>query len=77
MIFGQPPKRDLPLISFNCIESRIFDIWAMHGIDVFNFNHELSQQLRNSYGEENGEVRFPTEEWEVLSLIQDIRRVND
>ncbi len=68
---------EVQLISFTCIENRIFDTWAMHGIDVFNFNHELSQQLKDSYGEENGEVRFPTEEWEVLSLIHDIRRVND
>lgn len=76
-IVRDPRHDEVQLISFNCIENRIFDIWAMHGIDVLNFNQELSQQLRNSYGEENGEVRFPTEQWEVLSLIHDIRRVSD
>ena len=65
---------EVQLISFTCIENRIFESWAMHGIGVFNLNLELSQQLKNSYGEENGEVRFPTEEWKVLAMIHDIRR---
>jgi hypothetical protein len=71
----QDPRHDeVQLISFTCIENRIFESWAMHGIGVFNLNHELSQQLKKSYGEENGEARFPTEEWKVLAMIHDIRR---
>ncbi len=71
----QDPRHDeVQLISFSCIENRIFESWAMHGIGVFDLNHELAQQLKNSYGAENGEVRFPTEEWKVLAMIHDIRR---
>ena len=74
----QDPRHDeVQLISFTCIENRIFDSWAMHGIGVFNLNPELSRQLKKSYGEENGELRFPIEEWKVLAMIHDIRRVTD
>ena len=73
-IVKDPRHDEVQLISFTCIENRIFESWAMHGIDVFNLNHELSEQLKSSYGEENDEVRFPTEEWKVLAMIHDIRR---
>ena len=62
------------LISFTCAEERIFASWTMHGIGVFNFNRELAERLRQTYGEEDGDVRFPTEEWRALALIADIRR---
>ena len=66
----------MQLISFTCVEKRLFKNWAMNGIGVFDFNMELARQLKITYGEEDGEVRFPTEEWQVLSLISDIRMVN-
>lgn len=66
---------EIQLISFSCIENRIFESWAMHGIGVFSLDTELSEHLKKSYGEEDGEVRFPTEEWKVLAMIHDIRRV--
>ena len=65
---------EVQLISFTCIENRIFESWTMHGIGVFDLNIELSRQLKDSYGEEHGEVCFPTEEWKVLAMIHDIRR---
>jgi hypothetical protein len=74
-IVQDPMHDEVQLISFTCIENRIFDSWAMHGIGVFNLNPELSRQLKKSYGEENDELRFPTEEWKVLAMIHDIRRV--
>jgi hypothetical protein len=65
------------LVSFMCVENRIFPDWAMHGIGLFNFNLEITKQLKVSFGEENGEVRFPTEEWLALSMISNIRQLND
>jgi hypothetical protein len=73
-IVRDPRHHQIQLVSFTCTEKRIFAAWAMHGIGLFNFNRELSQHLKSSYGEEDGEVRFPTEEWAVLSMINDIRR---
>ena len=61
------------LISFACIESRLFGGWAMHGVGIFDFNAELSQQLIHKWGEEEGGVRFPVQEWQALALINDIR----
>ncbi|MBT8071211.1 MAG: BLUF domain-containing protein [Gammaproteobacteria bacterium] len=69
------PRHDrVQLISFTCAEERIFRSWTMHGIGVFNFNRELAERLRQTYGEEGGDVRLPTEEWQALALIADIRR---
>lgn len=64
---------DVQLISFNCVESRLFGGWAMHGIGIFDFNAELSRTLVDKWGEEGGGVRFPLQEWEALALINDIR----
>lgn len=66
---------DICLISFQCVDSRLFDGWGMRGIGVFEFNQKLSQQLILKYGEEEGGVRFPQDEWLALSLINDIRMI--
>ena len=73
-IVRDPRHIRVQLISFSCEEKRIFDNWAMHGIGVFNFNEELSSELKRTYGEEDGELRFPTQEWQALAMIADIRR---
>ena len=61
------------LISFTCAEERIFNNWTMHGIGVFGFNEEISGPLKEKYGEEDGEVCFPTDEWKALAFIADVR----
>lgn len=61
------------LIAFDCVESRLFGGWAMHGIGIFDFNRELIDDLVRQYGEEEGSVRFPVEDWKVLALISDLR----
>ena len=75
-IVRDPRHHQVQLVSFTCTEKRIFGTWAMHGVGLFNFNSEISEQLKASYGEEDGEVCFPTEEWSALSMIHDIRRSN-
>ena len=37
-------------------------------------NRELLDDLIEQYGEEDGSVRFPVEEWKVLALISDLRQ---
>ncbi len=68
---------NVQLISFACIESRLFGGWVMHGIGLFDFNAELSQQLIDKWGEEDGGVRFPVQEWQALALINDIRNAQN
>lgn len=64
---------EVQLISFGCVESRIFGGWSMHAIGIFDFNEELVADLIDRYGEEGGSVRFPVEDWKVLALISDLR----
>lgn len=69
------PRHDkVQLIAFDCVESRLFGGWAMHGVGVFDFNRELIDDLIAQYGEEEGSVRFPVEDWKVLALISDLRK---
>lgn len=64
--------QDIKLIAFNPIDARLLNSWNMRGIGVFDFNVELEQELIAKYGEEDGEVRFPLEGWQVLAMLQDI-----
>jgi len=57
------------LISFAEIEERKFGEWAMHGIGLFDLNHELTRKLCKIFGEDNGNVRFPTTAAEVMELL--------
>ena len=72
-IVRDPRHAKIRLVAFNCVDSRLFGGWAMHGIGIFNFNRELVAELINQYGEEEGSVKFPVEDWKVLSLISDLR----
>ena len=76
-IVRDPRHIQLQLISFTCIENRVFDNWTMHGIGLFNFNEELSDQLKETYGVEDGEVCFPVQEWQALAMIADLRRAGN
>lgn len=74
---ARDPRHDsLQLVSFNCVESRVFSDWTMHGVGIFDLNAELSKRLQDTFGEEDGELRLPTEEWAALALINDIRHAN-
>lgn len=64
---------DVQLIGFDCIENRMFEDWAMHGIGIFNFNVSIIEPLLKKYGTEDGQLRIPTETWQALSLIADLR----
>jgi len=60
---------EIQLISFGEIEERRFANWGMHGIGLFDLNQELAATLRSKFGEENGNVRFPSTEHEVIDLL--------
>ena len=45
----------------------------MRGIGTFDFNRKLAAELIRKYGDEEGGVHFPLEEWQALALINDIK----
>jgi len=59
----------IEIISFTEIEERDFGEWAMHGIGLFDLNHELAVKMCNRFGEENGDVRLPSTAREVTDLL--------
>ena len=59
----------LQLISFNSIKERKFGSWAMHGIGLFDLNHDLIFRLCLKFGEDNGNVRFPSTMKETMALL--------
>jgi len=57
------------LISFTEIQERKFGDWAMHGIGLFDLNRDLKLKLCEKFGEDNGNVRFPSRASEVMDLL--------
>ena len=45
----------------------------MKGFGLFDLNLELEERLKEEYGEEDGGIKFPIEEWSSLSLMHDIK----
>ena len=76
-IVRDPRHDDIKLISFNVMDARLFAGWGMKGIGVFDFNKQIERQLMEKYGEEDGGIRFPLEEWMALAMIHDIKMMRD
>ncbi|MFC1796245.1 BLUF domain-containing protein [Pseudomonadota bacterium] len=57
------------LISFAEIQKRRFGDWGMHGIGLFDLHNELTDELRQKFGEEDGNVRLPSTMDEVMELV--------
>lgn len=75
-IARDPRHEKIQLISFTETDKRIFGDWAMHGIGLFDLNHELALELRSHFGEDNGNVRLPTTRTGVMDLL-DIMSLED
>ena len=68
---------DIRLIGFSVIDARLFGGWGMRGIGAFDFNKDIEQQLVGKYGEEEGGIHFPLEEWQALAMIHDIKMMDE
>ena len=68
---------EIQLISFSVIDARIFEAWGMLGIGVFDLNKRLEVELKQRYGEHDGELDFPLEEWKALAMIHDINLMSE
>jgi hypothetical protein len=67
----------LSIISFSVVDARLFDGWGMRGIGAFDFNKSIETELKDKYGEEEGGIHFPLEEWQVLAMINDIKMTQE
>jgi len=67
----------IELIYFGTASRQIFKGWYMRGIGIFDLNTELEAELVKKYGEEEGGVRFPVEEWAALALFHDVKLTAD
>jgi hypothetical protein len=68
---------ELSIIGFTVIDARLFGGWGMRGIGAFDFNQQIEQQMKEKYGEEDGGMRFPLEEWQALAMINDIKMMRE
>jgi hypothetical protein len=68
---------DIRLVGFSVIDARLFGGWGMRGIGAFDFNKDIEGQLVQKYGEEEGGIRFPLEEWQALAMLNDIQMMGD
>ncbi|MDH3991473.1 MAG: BLUF domain-containing protein [Gammaproteobacteria bacterium] len=68
---------DLSIVGFSIIDARLFGGWGMRGIGAFDFNKQIEEELKDKYGEEEGGIRFPLEEWQALAMINDIKMMRD
>jgi hypothetical protein len=68
---------ELSIISYSVIDARLFGGWGMRGIGAFDFNREVEKELIDKYGEEEGGIHFPLEEWQALAMINDIKMVRE
>ena len=64
---------ELSIIGFSLIDARLFGSWGMRGIGAFDFNLQIEAELKQKYGEEDGGLHFPLEEWQALAMINDIK----
>ena len=76
-IARDPRHARIQLLSFEVVDARLFGSWAMKGIGILDANTDLARQLIAKYGEEDGGVRFPLESWLALSMIYDIRAIQE
>ena len=76
-IVTDPRHEQIQLVSFGPVEKRLFEGWVMKGFGLFDLNLELAERLIEKYGEEEGGVRFPIEEWSALSLMHDIKVMSE
>ena len=76
-IVRDPRHDELSIVAFSLMDARLFGGWGMRGIGAFDFNRKLEAELIRKYGEEEGGVHFPLEEWQALALINDIKMTSE
>ena len=68
---------ELSIVAFSIVDARLFDGWGMRGIGAFDFNVDIENELKVKYGEEDGGIYLPLDEWQALAMINDIKMMRD
>lgn len=68
---------ELSIVGFSITDARLFGGWGMRGIGAFDFNKQIEDELKEKYGEEEGSIHFPFEEWQALAMINDIKMMRE
>ena len=68
---------ELSIVGFSITDARLFGGWGMRGIGAFDFNKQIEDELKEKYGEEEGGIHFPFEEWQALAMINDIKMMRE
>ena len=76
-IARDPRHESIQLLSYEVVDARLFESWAMKGIGTLDANTSLARQLIGRYGEQEGGVRFPLKSWLALSIIYDTRAIQE
>jgi len=63
----------LSIVSFSVVDARLFAGWGMRGIGAFDFNKAIEAELMEKYGQQEGGVHLPLEEWQALAMLNDIK----
>ena len=69
--------QELSIIGFSVIDARLFGGWGMRGVGAFDFNLKIETVLKQKYGEEDGGIHLPLEEWQALAMINDIKMIRE
>lgn len=72
-ISADPRHCDIQVISFDAIDSCLFENWHMRGFGVFQSNLELEARLKEKYGAHAGGIKMPSDEQTAISLAHDIK----
>jgi hypothetical protein len=64
---------ELSIVSFSVVDARLFAGWGMRGIGAFDFNKAIEAELMEKYGQQEGGVHLPLEEWQALAMLNDIK----
>jgi len=64
--------KDITLISYQTILQREFKTWSMKAVSLNDVGKGLTQMLRDKYGQEDEDFKFPLDPCKAFSLFLDV-----
>jgi hypothetical protein len=71
-IARDPRHTNLTLISYSPVPARTFRDWSMRGLELGLLGRMLGRQLREKYGEEDGQLVLPQSEEMAFAFLFDV-----
>lgn len=63
---------EVSLISYHRIEQHLFEAWSMKGTCIGLLGRILANTLKKKYGEEEGDLFIPMDEYMAFALLYDV-----